>query len=49
MTRAHVTVRDAVPEDMAGLLELFLELREAGPKRLPTGLGDAGNRMYGTK
>lgn len=40
MTRAHVTVRDAVPEDMPGLLELFGELREAGPKRLPSGVGD---------
>ncbi len=40
MTRAHVTVRDAVPEDMPGLLELFAELREAGPKRLPGGVGD---------
>jgi GNAT superfamily N-acetyltransferase len=41
LTRAHVTVRDAVPEDMPGLLELFGELRAAGPKRLPIGAGDA--------
>jgi GNAT superfamily N-acetyltransferase len=40
LTRAHVTVRDAVVEDMTGLLELFRELREAGPKRLPSGVGD---------
>jgi GNAT superfamily N-acetyltransferase len=40
LTRAHVTVRDAVPEDMPGLLELWGELRDAGPKRLPSGVGD---------
>ena len=40
MTRAHVTVRDAVPQDMPELLELFGELRAAGPKRLPRGVGD---------
>jgi GNAT superfamily N-acetyltransferase len=28
-------------EDMPGLLELFRELRDAGPKRLPSGVGDA--------
>ena len=35
-----MTVRDAVPADMPGLLELFGELREAGPKRLPAVVGD---------
>lgn len=40
MTRAHVTVRDAVPADMPGLLELFGELRDAGPTRPRSGAGE---------
>ena len=40
MTRVHVTVRDAVPQDMPALLEVFEELRAAGPRRFPRGGGD---------
>ena len=43
MARAQVTVRDAVAQDMAALLEVFAELREAGPRRMPGGGGDAAS------